>query len=1294
MLVQSYDHGRKEVVHRAVMACLCPLYAVEGMHVITVEGIGSTAKGLHPLQKSLAHSHGTQCGFCSPGFVMSMYALLRSKGREKVTEEEIQDALAGNLCRCTGYRPIVSSFTQFAGAYADDVLNGLVEVPDAALDGDVKVCPSTGKPCSCSGGGCSNNETSAAVKGDLIFPPALVMREPVAFVDHGELVVWYAPKDLDEAMRIMKDVTDATLVCGHTSRAIRKKAPEGQCQHLIFVGKIPELTRIDIQDEYVTIGAANTVADLSSLCIKVAGSDTLPEEKKSFFRAIQSQLKWFASPAIRNTGSLGGNLTATRGVSDLVPLFIAAGAVYKIASPSGQRSVAAADFYLDTGGIDLQAGEVLVDISLPFSRPFEYLVEFKQAQRRGNAFAIVNSGMRVWFENQNGSWLVKEACIAYCGVSSSVVSAKNTSEFLKGKELSSSILEEALNAIKSEVDIPENAMGGMVDYRKSLVVSFLKRGLARVSNQLQQDTQSKSHAYKSPLDSDLVMSVDRHRVDATKGLQYFDASGGPDAAGKPYPHQSAELHTTGEAVYIADMPLPTGTLHAWLILSEKPHANIKAIDTTAAMEVPGVVSVHLARDIPGINLVGCIVVNEEMFASETVTCVGHMLGVVAAETLEAAKKGASAVKIDYEELEPIFSIEEAIEKNSTLDCPESMLSHYSCGDVDAAFAEPGLIITEGEFRLGGQEHFYIEPHGHLVVPGEEDEIVVHGMTQCPETCQTSISRLLGIPNHKVNVKVKRVGGGFGGKETRSNYYATAAAIAAYYSRRPVSILLDRQTDLQITGKRHPFLTKYKAACTPDGKIVACDIQLFLNGGNTLDATGGTRIKALIGLDSAYKIPHFRAQGTLCKTNLPSNTAFRGFGTPEATFIMENILEKLSKAANMDYKTFLEVNLYKDGDTTPYGQLLTDFTLRDCWNQAIEKSQYEERRIQVDEFNKKHKYLKRGLSVVPLKYGIGYETLFLNAGGATVRIYQEDGTVLVSHGGVELGQGLNTKISQLVAHELGVPFASVICSERSTGKIPNASPTSGSMTSDLNGAAAVNACRELMKGLKPVMDEMPNASFKEVVQEAYQRRISLCAHGFYSTPEVNGIGNDRPLNYYTNAVAVTEVEVDTLTGDYIPLRTDIVFDVGRSINPAIDIGQIEGGFVQGMGWTTTEELVWGDNEHPWIKEKGKLYSTALRYKIPNVFQIPKDFRVTLIRNAGCPKTPLVYRSKAIGEPPFCLGTSVFWAIKDAIYARRKESGALGWTRMDSPCTPERVRMACDDDILQLLKISSVVPEHSC
>ena len=842
----------------------------------------------------------------------------------------------------------------------------------------------------------------------------------------------------------------------------------------ISLSKVPELLEVVVQDEGISFGAGITFSDMIEACQGVQG---IPEWKLGFINAIPDQLKWHASPPIRNAGSIGGNVIETRGKSDLAPLLIACGATFTIVSKAGTRVIPAEDFYLPDGGINLKLEEVLLKILVPFSRKFEYLFEFKQAARKSYSFAIVNAGIRFHFKEIDGDWVVNDSTIAYGGVAPDVVVAHSAAQVMKGKQISIDMMTEALHAVKDEVHIPADAMGGMVDYRRTLILSFLKRSLGRASVKLSVDTASERHVYQNVLDPSLALTLDRLREDAAKGLQYFDKNGEPDAAGKPYPHQSAYLHATGEAIYVADIPLPPNTLYGALILSEKPHARIKSIDTSGAYAVPGVKSVHVAGDIPGENIAGVVVLNEEVFATDTVSCIGQMIGIVAAETPEAAKRGVQSVKIGYEELPAVFSIEEAIEANSTLNCPESFLKELSHGDVDAAFSRSDLIITEGEFRLGGQEHMYMEPAGSLIIPGEEDEIIAYCSTQVPETCQTTISRLLNIPNHKVEVRVKRVGGGFGGKEAKTNYYATAAALAAYHTRRPVSLILDRATDMQATGKRHPMLTRYKVGCTPDGKIQACDIQLYFNGGNTLDHSGGTRIKAILGLDSAYKIPNFRAKGVLCKTNLPSNTAFRGFGTPEACFIMENILEKMAKAASIEYNTFKDINLYNEGDVTPYNQVLKDITLRRCWNEVLINSEYESRKKKVQEFNEKNKFLKRGLSIVPLKFGIGYESLFLNQGGATVRIYQNDGTVLVSHGGVELGQGLNTKISQIVAHELGIPLSKVICTERSTSKVPNASPTSGSMTTDLNGPAACNACKEINKNLAPIKEKMPDATWE-------------------------------------------------------------------------------------------------------------------------------------------------------------------------------------------------------------------------
>eukprot|EP00889_Picochlorum_renovo_P001997 jgi/Picre1/29027/NNA_004421.t1 len=404
---------RKEVVHRAINACLCPLYGVEGMHVVTVEGIGSTIKGMHPLQKSLATSHGTQCGFCSPGMVMSMYALLRSKGHEKLTEKEIQDCLAGNLCRCTGYRPILASFEKFAGAYADDILHG--KVAEGATGEEGTICPSTGKPCSCKNGeNTAPNGCTPAINGEPIFPPELMMRETPSFADHGDKVSWYRPTALGNLLDLKAEMPHAVLVCGQTTRGLSKSKEDGAKRDAIHVGRVPEMCLVSISEDGLSIGAANSVTDLAVACKNIP--EDIPEWKTSFFRAIESQIQWFASPPIKNAGSIGGNIIAARSVSDLVPLFIVCGVTYTLHSKSGgSRTVSAKKFYLSDSNVDMKPDEVLTDILIPFSQEFEYLMEFKQGQRRGNSFAIVNAGFKIQFECVNGSWVVKDSCLAYGG---------------------------------------------------------------------------------------------------------------------------------------------------------------------------------------------------------------------------------------------------------------------------------------------------------------------------------------------------------------------------------------------------------------------------------------------------------------------------------------------------------------------------------------------------------------------------------------------------------------------------------------------------------------------------------------------------------------------------------------------------------------------------------------------------------------------------------------------------------------------------------------------------------------
>ena len=569
------------------------------------------------------------------------------------------------------------------------------------------------------------------------------------------------------------------------------------------------------------------------------------------------------------------------------------------------------------------------------------------------------------------------------------------------------------------------------------------------------------------------------------------------------------------------------------------------------------------------------------------------------------------------------------------------------------------------------------------------------LLQCPDKHHRYIAHCLGIPQHKVVVRTKRLGGGFGGKETRAAFVNAIAALPAYHLRKPVRLVLDRDEDMSLTGHRHPFMARYKAAYTSEGKFLAWDVALYNNAGNSLDLSHSIMDRALLHLDSVYKIPHVRAKGELCLTNLPSNTAFRGFGGPQGMVIAEMIVERVASNLGKLPEEIREINFYEEGDITPFKQALDGFQGRACWDAAIASAGgLTARRESIAEFNALHRFRKRGLAIVPTKFGISFTTKFLNQAGALIHIYQNDGSVLVTHGGVEMGQGLHTKVCQIVAQALGCPLSSVHIAETATDKVPNSSPTAASASSDMYGAAAADACAQINARLAPYREKMPGKSLKEIAQAAYFDRVDLSAHGFYITPDVDGFGGNFPFNYLTYGAAVAEVELDTLTGDWQVLRADMVMDVGKSLNPAIDIGQVEGAFMQGMGWSCIEELVWGDAAHTWVRP-GTLFTRGPGgYKIPTANDIPIDLRVTLLRDAPCLRTPMVHSSKAVGEPPFFLGTCVFWALKDAVYAARKEEGIEGWFQLDSPCTPERLRMACADELTKPYAAPDLRPKLSC
>jgi xanthine dehydrogenase large subunit len=762
------------------------------------------------------------------------------------------------------------------------------------------------------------------------------------------------------------------------------------------------------------------------------------------------------------------------------------------------------------------------------------------------------------------------------------------------------------------------------------------------------------------------------------------------SVGKDIAHDSAAGHVSGESIFLDDLAPLDSELLAGIVPSPLAHGRLRRLDLSAALAVPGVAAILTHRDIPGHKLFGASCRDERLIVEDEAVFLGQPLALIAAENAEALEKARKAVVVEMDELPPIFTIDQAIAANSFLGETRVMQR----GDLDSGFAQAQHRL-EGVLEIGGQEHFYLESMIAIAIPGEGGTMLVQSSTQHPSEVQMMIAEVLAKPFNHVVVVCKRMGGGFGGKETQAAQPAMMASLLAAHTRRPVRFVYTKDDDMRFTGKRHPFKAIYRAGFDSEGRIGALDVQLYSNGGCSTDLSFAVLDRAMFHVDNAYFLPNVRISGRVCKTNLPSNTAFRGFGGPQGVAATENIIEEIALSLRRDALDVRQANCYgiEERNVTPYGQTVRNNTLPELFTSLRRECEYDQRRAQIDAFNRRSATHLRGLALSAVKFGISFTRKTMNQANALVNIY-EDGSVLVSTGATEMGQGVNTRVRQIVADELGVGYDRVIMAATSTDKNNNTSPTAASSGTDLNGAAAVDACGRLRGRLADVAanmlaqaqgnlspepeqirfeadrvfdqrDPQRQLSFAQVVCQAYELRVSLGERGFYATP---GIDFDRqtcrgtPFLYFTNGVAAAEVSIDRFTGEYKILRTDLIMDIGRSINPGIDRGQTVGAFIQGIGWVTTEELVYGP--------KGQLLSfSPTTYKIPNASDLPEVFNVRFLENPH--NEVSLHRSKAVGEPPLLLGVCVWLAIKNAL------SYIGGQTpRLSIPATGERVLMAME------------------
>ncbi|OWF46075.1 xanthine dehydrogenase/oxidase-like isoform X2 [Mizuhopecten yessoensis] len=1236
VMMSSYDVTSKSMTHVSVNACLVPLCYLHGRAVTTVEGVGNSRTGLHAVQKGLVEAQGFQCGFCTPGMVMTMYTLFRNN--PSPSQEQMERMLEGNLCRCTGYRPIVDAFVEAK------------------------------KNCPCGLGLCQQtNETSGGIdetpreasSQDVIFPPELQLTETYHTEDvvfRGDRYTWYRPTTLAGILQLKADHQGAPVVMGCNSIGYLLRKGILTSDVVICGTNVKELTIVETTLTEVRVGAGVTMASLektlNEISVKIKGP-----KNRSVLAALDV-LRWIGVDQIRNTATIGGHVMSHAPNLDLQAFLMAAGAELQFLSQGkGPRTCKLDDEFINNEYSHMGDGEILSSITIPFTSENEYIVGMKQPHRRGFDYGIVTCGLFV--ELDTSTRTVRTMRLAFGGVDKKPVLALSTTNNSVGKTWSDDIVTEVCGDLIIELN---NNYYDNTKFRLTLACSFVYKFFLYVQGQLKKTDSSCSQCDVIGLPYTTVSGTQAYDVPSEDGHRIV---------WKPVPNVSSEYVTSGEAQFVDDIPTFQSELFAVPVTSKHAHARILSVDPSQALALPGVVDYIDHSHVPGTNKFSVIngVCDSTLFAENEVFCYGQVIGAVLAESRTVGVKAAQLVNITYEKMNAILTIEEALEKDSLFE----EVHRIDVGDLEGV-KETASHCVEGTCSTGVQEHLYMETQTALVVPKlEQRELEVFAPTQILTATQQILSDFLAIPRNRLTVKIKRIGGAFGGKQGDTMSVVGIAAVGAWKTKRPVRCVLDRTTDIQITGKRHPAKTLYKVYFSDDGRILGLNVKFYINAGYSLDCSPFVVKIASWFLNGSYNIPNIKSEGRMCKTNLPSNTAMRGFGAPQMLFAVEHIVQQVATRLKMSPEEVRQINLIRQGSVTASRQLITDNNMARCWTECRADSQLDQRRQEIVTFNSTNRWTKRGIAMIPIAFGVGYAPLFANQAGALLLVYL-DGSVLLTHGGVEMGQGVHTKMIQVAATELDISQDKIIISEVSTATVPNTSESGGTQVADLNAGAVKNACVKIRDRLEPFRKAKPDGTWEDWVNAAYDERVSLAATGIFKSREEGydfATNTGVHANYFTYGTACTEVEIDCLTGGHQVRRVDIVMDVGKSLNPAIDVGQIEGGFVMGYGMMTMEQIQ--------FTAEGRMKASGpLEYKIPCVRNIPREFKVKLLQDSGDVKT--VYSSKGVGEPPLLLASSVFFAIKEAVQAARAEVGLTDDYPLKCPATAERIRMACQDNIV--------------
>lgn len=1203
-----------KLVHRAVNACIAKVWTLHGSSITTVEGLGTPGPDtIHPIQERIHKSHGLQCGYCTPGMVMSLHSEMRTNGSMDI--EDVQQCLRANLCRCTGYRPIIEGFRTFCKDNPGS--------PGGTFDAD-------------------SFKSYSRCTDDPQIPGEIALDGPKAL----SLNNCFAPKTLVGMKEIIAKLDDFEFVQGGTGSYQLEKHDHA---NKIFLGHIEALKKVEVQADKVCLGLGLKLAEALQVLKDIPA-----------FQPFKDALSNIGGPQLINQATIGGSIFWKHPSSDLWPLYLVYECQVKVDLLDGTETK-----LIPIEEVDSLKQCLVVELVIPHPANGYFGLTMKKARRKQFDLAIVNMGGLVKINNGKVEdlKLVLGGTDQFYSLQSGqkrVGMAKSVMSYLIGKVYYSPVkdlglIEAIENDLKAQASDVSTVQGNLANLRVNIATHFVQC---------------------------LIRGKVEPRKEPLKFHQFFPQPDpnlpAADLVTKPIPHLWGDELACGTAVFVDDMKPLEGQVTVVLVRSERAHAKLTKLDLSAALACKGILGGLTAADVPGDrNLWGSMFDDEEMFVTSEVMYHGQVLAALVCIDKEHGDMAKKKVLVEYEDLPFVINLKHAKEHlNMNLDdLPVLKFEQQMVRKQDEqSIGKQDTLKLDGTLRFGSAEHFYIETHAALAVPiGEKDEMVVYHTCQGIEGCQAKVAKMLGVPINKITVKSKRIGGAFGGKER--SHEALIAALAAKKFKRPVKCTLSRSEDMGITGQKHETVLDYDVSVDKaTGKILEAKFKAWINAGISSDLSVVWTHYFLIRLGAGYTLHNFEAKARPVKTNHPSTTAMRGFSGPETTFYMETILDRVAHELKMSPLAIKEVNMTKENDLLHHSQKrVKGCNLQRCWEECIKKSNYDEKLASIEKFNVANKEVKRGLAIVPMKFepGMGHRPFM--KGFAFLRVYA-DGSVLLSHGGAEMGQGLHTKMIQVASRALGIPADWIHISETSTETIANASPTGGSTGTDLNGPAVIDACEKILAKLEPFKKAEPEGNWKSWVHHALHfDRVCLNVVGIYDTHalDYNMIKQSGDFfTYMTYGVGVVQTEVNCMTGQVDILSTDIVMDLGKSLNPAIDIGQIEGAFVMGLGLVTTEQMV---RE---IKTGKLLTEGPGNYKIPTVADIPKEFNVTLLENSEGPASA-VYSSKGIGEPALIFSAAVVMSIKDAIASFRRQNGIHEWFHMEPPCTSDKIVMLAHD-----------------